>query len=99
MLTTLLAVTFLLATKNPAAVQAERLVKEGDKLQQSERFEEALAVYRQAIQLDPTMMLAHYGAGQSQMALKRYPEAITSFTDARDAFHARAALEQANRFA
>ena len=26
------------------------------------------------------MMLAHYGAGQAQMALKRYPEAITSFT-------------------
>ena len=95
---TLLAVTFLLATKNPGTVQAERLVKEGDKLQQSERYEQALEMYRQAIQLDPTMMLAHYGAGQSQMALKRYPEAITSFTDARDAFHARAALDQDQRF-
>jgi tetratricopeptide (TPR) repeat protein len=95
---TLLAVTLLLATKNPEAVQAERLVKEGDKLQQSERFEEALAVYRQAIQLDPTMMLAHYGAGQSQMALKRYPEAITSFKDARSAFEARAAQSQDQRF-
>jgi tetratricopeptide (TPR) repeat protein len=95
---TMLAVTFLLANKNPGTVQAERLVKEGDRLQQSERYEQALEVYRQAIQLDPTMMLAHYGAGQSQMALKRYPEAIVSFTGARDAFHARAALDQDRRF-
>ena len=95
---TLLAVTFLLATKNPAAVQADRLVKEGDKLLASERFEQALLVYRQAIQVDPTMMLAHYGAGQAQMALKQYPEAIVSFKDARDAFYARAALDQDQRF-
>ena len=50
----LLAVTFLLAAANqPATVQAERLVKEGDKLLGSERYEQALLVYRQAIQLDP----------------------------------------------
>ena len=95
---TMLAVTFLLATKNPSAVQAERLVKEGDRLLESERFEQALLVYREAIQLDPTMMLAHYGAGQAQMALKEYPAAITSFKDARVAFEARAAQNQDQRF-
>jgi tetratricopeptide (TPR) repeat protein len=96
---TLLAVTLLLATKDPAVLQAERLVKEGDKLLGSERYEQALQVYREAIQHDPTMMLAHYGAGQAQMALKQYPEAITSFKDARAAFEARAADVQEQRFA
>jgi protein O-GlcNAc transferase len=95
----LLAVTFLLAAANqPATLQAERLVKEGDKLLGSERYEQALQVYRQAIQLDPAMMMAHYGAGQAQMALKQYPEAITSFRDARDAFNVRAAQNQDRRF-
>lgn len=95
---TMLAVTLLLAAKNPGALQAERLVKEGDQLLSSERFEQALVVYREAIKADPTMMLAHYGAGQSQMALKRYPDAITSFKDARVAFEARAAQSQEERF-
>jgi tetratricopeptide (TPR) repeat protein len=101
----LLAVTFLLAAASkpatvskPAIVQAERLVKEGDKLLGSERYEQALQAYREAIGLDPTMMMAHYGAGQAQMAMKQYREAITSFRDARDAFHARAALGQDRRF-
>jgi tetratricopeptide (TPR) repeat protein len=93
----LLAVTFLLAT-NPTTVQAERLVKEGDKLLGSERFELALQSYREAIKLDPLMMMAHYGAGQAQMALKRYPEAITSFKDARQAFTLRMAENQERRF-
>jgi tetratricopeptide (TPR) repeat protein len=96
---TLLAVSLLLATKNPATLQAERLVKEGDKLLGSERYEQALQVYREAIQLDRTMMLAHYGAGQAQMALKQYPDAITSFKDARVAFEERAAERQEQRFA
>ena len=95
----LLAVTFLLAgASKPATVQAERLVKEGDRLLGSERYEQALQVYRQAIELDAAMMLAHYGAGQAQMALKQYPEAITSFRDARDAFNVRAAQNQDRRF-
>lgn len=95
---TLLAVTFLLSTQNPGTLQAERLVKEGDKLLGSERYEQALQVYREAIQHDPKMMLAHYGAGQAQMALKQYPEAITSFKDAREAFQARAAENVDRRF-
>jgi tetratricopeptide (TPR) repeat protein len=95
---TLLAVTLLLSTRNPGVLQAERLVKEGDKLLGSERYEQALQVYREAVQHDPTMMLAHYGAGQAQMALKQYPEAITSFKDAREAFHARAAQNVDRRF-
>jgi protein O-GlcNAc transferase len=95
----LLAVTLLLAAANPGAtVQAERLVKEGDKLLGSERYEQALQVYRKAIELDPAMMMAHYGAGQAQMALKRYPEAITSFRDARDAFNVKAAQNLERRF-
>src|SRR5687768_8172516 len=96
---TLLAVSLLLATNDPAVLQAERLVKEGDKLLGIERYEQALLVYREAIQHDPTMMLAHYGAGQAQMALKQYPEAIKSFKDARVAFEARAADRQEQRFA
>ena len=93
----LLAVTFLLAT-NPTTVQAERLVKEGDRLLGSERFELALQTYREAIKVDPLMMMAHYGAGQAQMALKQYPDAIKSFRDAREAFAARKAENLALHF-
>lgn len=93
-----LAVSFLLAAANPASIQAERLVKEGDRLLGSERYEQALQVYREAIRLDPAMMLAHYGAGQAQMALKQYPDAIVSFKDARLAFETRAAQNQERRF-
>lgn len=94
-----LAVAFLLAAAGkPATLQAERLVKEGDRLLGSERYEQALQVYREAIGLDPTMMMAHYGAGQAQMAMKQYPEAITSFRGAREAFNARAAQNLDRRF-
>lgn len=95
---TLLAVSLLLAARNPETLQAERLVKEGDKLLGSERYEQALQIYREAIQLDPAMMMAHYGAGQAQMALKQYSDAITSFKDARQAFHTRTAENVDRRF-
>jgi tetratricopeptide (TPR) repeat protein len=93
-MTWLLAV-LMLAGKHagtaPEQIQAQEHVKEGDRLLASERYPEALEAYGTAIQLDPMLMMAHYGAGQAHMALKEYPAAIISYKDARDAFESRRA--------
>jgi tetratricopeptide (TPR) repeat protein len=91
-MTWLLAV-LLLAGKttgsDPHRIQAQDYLKEGDKLLASEHYPEALQSYREAIALDPLLMMAHYGAGQSHMAMKQYTEAVTAFVGARQAFEAR----------
>src|SRR5262249_2797632 len=46
--------------------------------------------------LDPSYQLPRYGLGQTYMAMKRYPEAITAFQKCRDVFHANAATDAAD---
>ena len=53
---------------------------------QAERFPEAEQEFRQAIGLDPLLVAAHYGLGQTMMATKRYTEAVDAFIAARQAF-------------
>lgn len=79
---------YLLLGPRPESVQAQERLKEGQKLMSSERFEEAATAFREAIRLEPLLVMAHYGLGQSQMALKRYPDAVNAFRGAREAFHA-----------
>ncbi len=88
----LAAVFLLLAGPTPEYLQAQEKVKEGERLMSSEQFEKAVVVFREAIRLEPTLMMAHYRLGQAHMALKQYPSAITAFKGAREAFAARAAL-------
>jgi protein O-GlcNAc transferase len=91
-MTWLLAVLLLVGRtsgSNPERIQAQEFLKEGDKLLSSERYPEALQSYQAAIKLDPLLMMAHYGAGQSHMAMKEYTEAVTAFVGAREAFEAR----------
>jgi tetratricopeptide (TPR) repeat protein len=51
-----------------------------------ERWAEAEEEFRLATKLDPLLVAAHHGLGQTMMAKKRYPEAVEAFLAARDAF-------------
>jgi len=53
----------------------------------SERYQEAADEFQQAVKLDPLLVLAHYGLGQAQMALKDYPAAVRAYVECRKAFH------------
>lgn len=77
--------------ENPATVQAQQRLKEGERLMAKDAFEEAAKAFQQAIELDPLLMMAHYGLGKARMALKEYPAAIAAFEAARQAFHKGAA--------
>jgi len=52
----------------------------------SERFPEAEQEFKKAIGLDPLLVAAHYGLGQTMMATKRYTEAVDALIAAREAF-------------
>jgi tetratricopeptide (TPR) repeat protein len=56
----------------------------------SEQFEEALAAFSRALDLNPRLILAHYGKGRAYMALHRYQEAIASLATCRDDYLAEA---------
>ena len=64
-----------------------------------DRFAEAAEAFQRSIQLDPLLMMAHYGLGTARMALKEYPSAIAAFQAARDAFQKRAAENSDRRAA
>jgi tetratricopeptide (TPR) repeat protein len=63
----------------------------------SESFEEAAAQFRAAITLDPMHWLAHYGLGQANMALKRYPDAVEAYLGCRNVFLNFASLDVAQQ--
>jgi tetratricopeptide (TPR) repeat protein len=62
----------------------------------AERYEQAATEFSAAIELDPLITLAHYGLGQANMGLKRYPSAIQAFIGCRDAYARIATLRQSN---
>lgn len=66
----------------------------GQDLMFAEQFEKAAEQFRRAIGLDPLLTLAHYGLGQSYMAVKRYASAIQAYTDCREAYRTIFALQQ-----
>jgi tetratricopeptide (TPR) repeat protein len=80
---------FFASGLTPQQVEAKKWLKDADKLLAQERPLEAANAYREAIRLDPVLMMAHYGLGQAQMDLKQYPAAIEAFRGAQDAFHKR----------
>jgi tetratricopeptide (TPR) repeat protein len=86
-----LLAALLLAGPTRESLQAQEHLKEGQSLMAKERFEDAARQFREAIRFDPLLMMAHYGLGQSQMALKQFPSAVTAFQGARKAFHDAAA--------
>jgi tetratricopeptide (TPR) repeat protein len=62
----------------------------------TEKYEEAEREFQTSIKLDPTYELPRYGLGQTYMAMKRYPAAITAFQKCRDVFHANAVADSAD---
>jgi tetratricopeptide (TPR) repeat protein len=77
--------------------EAQRAYERGQELMQGESFEEAARHFRTAIVLDPMHWFAHYGLGQAQMALKRYPEAIQAYLSCRNVFVTFASLDAAEQ--
>jgi tetratricopeptide (TPR) repeat protein len=63
---------------------------------QTERYVEAEQEFRAAIGLDPLLVAAHYGLGQTKMVLKEYPDAVSAFVTAGDAFQRGQVLAAAN---
>ncbi len=66
--------------------EALQFYRAGQEFLSSEEFEKAAESFRKAIDKDPLLALAHYGLGQSYMALRRYASAIVAFTDCRDTY-------------
>ena len=83
------AQTSLDAQKRQEAAKAYR---RGEALMREESYEEAAAHFRTAVKLDPLMSIAHYSLGQSQMALKHYPEAVEAYQGCRETFERIASL-------
>ena len=95
----LLSSFLLIAAPLPAQIVSDQARREalqfyraGQEFLSSEQFEKAAEAFRKAIEKDPLLALAHYGLGQSYMALKRYASAIAAFTDCRAAYQRLAGL-------
>jgi tetratricopeptide (TPR) repeat protein len=99
-----LALAFAIMAAPAASAQGDEIARRqamdryraGQELMTSERYEQAAAEFRAAIELDPLLTLAHYGLGQSYMALKRYASAIQAFAGCRDTYVKLGAMRQTN---
>jgi tetratricopeptide (TPR) repeat protein len=77
--------------------EAEIAYRRGEERMRAESYEEAATHFRTAIKLDPLMSMAHYSLGQTQMALKSYPEAVEAYLGCRESFERIAALSTQDR--
>jgi tetratricopeptide (TPR) repeat protein len=68
------------------AKEAVKHYRSGKDALAHEKYAEAEEEFRLATKLDPLLVAAHHGLGQTMMATKRYSEAIEAFLAARDAF-------------
>ena len=98
MRTLLIAALLFVSPDMPADAQSNQTravqhLRAGQNALQRERWEEAEREFKQAIEFDPLLELAHYGLGQTYMATNRYVEAVRAYVATRDAFH-RAVGEQ-----
>lgn len=76
--------------------EALRHYRAGQELMYAERFDKAEAEFKQAIDLDPLLTLAHYGLGQSYMAQRRYASAVQAYLTGREAHRSVFMLQQSN---
>ena len=60
----------------------EQWLLEGNSYSQSQRYEEALAAYEEAIRLEPNYALSYLNKGKALTELGRYSEALTAFDQA-----------------
>jgi tetratricopeptide (TPR) repeat protein len=87
-------------TAQPASdrdrLEAVQHYRAGQDALRTEKYEEAEREFQTSIKLDPAYELPRYGLGQTYMAMKRYPAAITAFQKCRDVFHANNAVDSAD---
>src|SRR4029453_536939 len=81
------------------AQQAVKHYRAGKDALTHEQFEQAEQEFRHAIKLDPLLVAAHHGLGQTMMATKQYREAVDAFLAAREAFNQGQALAASNEMA
>jgi tetratricopeptide (TPR) repeat protein len=95
---TAMVVTAMAQEPSPEmALRAQRHYKAGVELMRAENWEQAVAEFRNAIEIDPLMTLAHYNIGQCRMAQKRFVEAVQAYQDCRAAFEKIGALSAKDR--
>jgi serine/threonine protein kinase len=66
----------------PSHKTKEEWLEEGDVHYRAKRYQEALAAYKRAIQLDPQNAQAYRSKGNSLRRLRRYEEALAAYNDA-----------------
>ena len=62
----------------------------------AEDWEKAVRAFQQAIEIDPSFEMAQYGLGRAHMGQRKYAEAVTAFSRARDLYRAQAGRQFAN---
>jgi Tfp pilus assembly protein PilF len=77
--------------------QAMAHYQKGEERLRDEKWEQAAVEFKKAVDLRPGFVLAHYGLGQANMGLRRYPEAVEAFTSSREAFFKLASLKADDR--
>jgi len=70
----------------------------GEELLRNEQFAQAADQFQAATRLDPLLTIAHYGLGQSYMALRQFQGAIRAYIGCRTAFQSMAAMITHNDF-
>jgi Flp pilus assembly protein TadD len=74
----------------PARTPEQALAKEhhrkGRELMRSEKYPEAIEELREAVRLDPDLIMAHYDLGQSYMAVREYATAVNAYGACREAW-------------
>jgi len=61
-----------------------------------ESWDEAEQEFSTAVGLDPLLVMAYYGLGQTRMSTRRYPEAVEAFLDCRATHQKLIGLQQSN---
>lgn len=95
---TLLALAIAVATVASPVVAQTPVDRERARVQNrlgweqmsAESWESAAKYFQNAIDIDPTFEIPHYGLGRANMALKKFPAAIVAYVHCRDLFRAQA---------
>ncbi|MGB2717941.1 MAG: tetratricopeptide repeat protein [Vicinamibacterales bacterium] len=71
--------------------------RKGWEFMRVEGWQDAAKEFQNAIDIDPQFEDAHYMLGRADMAMKKYAEAIASYTKARDLYRAQAGRQFSNQ--
>src|SRR4029077_5785370 len=72
-------------------IEAMRHLRAGQEHMHAEQWDKAEAEFKNAVKLEATLEMAHYGLGQVYMNTKRFPAAVIAYLGCRDAFVANTA--------